>query len=151
MKFGILTAAALTLLVLACNKDKFTTVPQVNLKSITPSTVFNGDVIDLKGTFTDDEGDLDSVLVVYKWYNGTTAVRNDTFRYKLGDLNIPEKTRQGDITVSFEYNTTNNPDLVTLPGVSIRDTTATFGLILKDRDKNRSDYKESDPIRLKKP
>jgi hypothetical protein len=151
MKYGLLTAALSTLIVLACNKDKFTTIPQVDIKSISPGTVNNGDVIDLKGKFTDQEGDVDSVLVVYKWYNGTTVVRKDTFRYSLEALGVPLKTRQADITVNFEYNTSNNPDLVTLPGVSIRDTTATFGLILKDKDKNRSEYKESDQIRLKKP
>lgn len=150
MKYGLMTAALFTLLVFACNKDKFTTIPQIELKSISPNTVTNGSVIDLRGKYTDQEGDVDSVLVVYKWYNGTAVVRNDTFRFSLQALGVPVKTRQADISLMFEYNTSNNPDLVSLPGVS-RDTTATFGLVLKDKEKNRSDYKESDQIRLIKP
>lgn len=150
MKYGIITAALFTAILVACNKDKFTTIPQVTIKSISPTTVSNGDIIDLKGTFTDDEGDVDSAFIVYKWYNGTAVVRNDTFRYTVAGLGIPVKTRQADYTISFEYNTSNNPDLVKLPGVSVRDTTATFGLILLDKKKNRSEYKESEKIRLKK-
>lgn len=137
--------------VLACNKDKFTTVPQVELKSISPETVFNGDIISLEGKYTDQEGDLDSILIVYKWYNNTTVVRKDTFRYAFDALGIPTNTRQAEIDVTFEYNTNNYPDLVPLPGVSIKDTTASLGLILKDKEANRSEYKESDKIRLKKP
>jgi hypothetical protein len=139
------------IIVVACNKDKFTTVPQVELKSISPETVFNGDIIKLEGKYTDQEGDLDSVLIVYKWYNNTTVVRKDTFRYSFDGIGIPTKTREADIVITFEYNTNNNPDLVPLPGVSIKDTTATLGLVLKDKAANRSEYQESDKIRLKKP
>lgn len=150
MKYRLLTAALILTVIVACNKDKFTTIPQVQIKSIAPNTVSNGDIIDLKGKYTDEEGDVDSALIVYKWYNGNTVVRNDTFKYSITDLNVPAKTRQADITITFEYNTNNNPDLVTLPGASVRDTTASFGLILLDKKKNRSEYKESDKIRLKK-
>lgn len=150
MKYRLLTAALITTIIVACNKDKFTTIPQVDLKSVSPSTVNNGDIIDIKGKFTDDEGDVDSAFIVYKWYNGAAVVRNDTFRYSIVNLGVPVKTRQADIIINFEYNTSNNPDLVTLPGASVRDTTATFGLILLDKKKNRSEYKESEKVRLKK-
>lgn len=133
-----------------CDKDKFTTIPQVKIKSIRPNQVFNGDVITLKGEFTDQEGDIDSALIVYKWYNGATEIPIDTFRYTLENFDLPPKTRQADITVDFEYNT-NNIGIVTLPGVGIRDTTAAFGLIFIDKANNRSSYVESDPIRLIKP
>ncbi|MEQ1677911.1 MAG: hypothetical protein ABL876_14475 [Chitinophagaceae bacterium] len=151
MKYSYLAIAAVTVLVIACGKDKFTTIPQVEIKSISPTTVSHGDVLNMKGKFTDQEGDVDSVLIVYKWYNGATVVRKDTFRYSFDVLDIPVKTRQGDIEITFEYNTNNIPDLVPLPGVSIRDTTATLGLVLMDKAANRSDYKESEQIRLKKP
>lgn len=151
MKQRLLLLPVLTVIVMACNKDKFTTEPIVTIKSISPGTVNNGDVITLASKYTDDEGDLDSVYVVYKWYNGANVVRNDTFRYDFGMLNLPSKLREADMNVVFEYNTNNNPDLVPLPGVSLRDTSATFGLVLIDKAKNRSNYAESDKIRLKKP
>lgn len=134
-----------------CNKDKFTTIPQVTIESITPKTVFNGDILSMKGKYTDDEGDPDSALVVYKWYNGVTVVRKDTFRYSFTAFNLPAKTRQADISVDFQYNTANPNGFLTLPGAGLRDTTATLGLILIDKANNRSVYAESEPIRLKKP
>ncbi|MBI3138801.1 MAG: hypothetical protein HYZ15_09475 [Sphingobacteriales bacterium] len=141
----------LTVLVVACNKDKFTTEPKVEVKSISPGTVSSGDVISLRAEYTDDEGDLDSTYVVYKWYDGTTVVLSDTFRFPVDALNLPPKLRQAEMFVQFEYNTNNHPDLMPLSGVSLRDTTASFGLLLIDKAKHRSNYSESAKIRLKKP
>ena len=151
MKYSLFVLIVLVVIATACNKDKFTTEPQVEVKSITPETVFNGNIINLKAKYTDDEGDLDSAYDVYKWYNGATVVKADTFRYPYSILNLPSDLRRADIEVTFEYNTNNNPDLVPLPGVSVRDTTATFGLILIDKARHRSNYSESQPIRMKKP
>jgi len=151
MKYSLFVLIVLVVIATACNKDKFTTEPQVEVKSITPETVFNGNIINLKAKYTDDEGDLDSAYVVYKWYNAATVVKADTFRYPYSILNLPSDLRRADIEVTFEYNTNNNPDLVPLPGVSVRDTTATFGLILIDKARHRSNYSESTPIRMKKP
>jgi hypothetical protein len=104
----------------------------------------------MKSKYTDKEGDLDTILVVYKWYNGATVVKKDTFRYSFEALHVPAKTDEADMNVTFEYNTNNNPDLRFLQGV-VKDTTATLGLILKDKAGNRSLYSESKQIRLKKP
>ena len=151
MKTSLLLLSALLVIVISCNKDKFTTIPQVTVKSISPSTVFSGDIITMKSKYTDKEGDLDSVLIVYKWYNGAIVIPKDTFRYSFASLHVPAKTQEADMDVTFEYNTNNNPDLRFLPGVSPKDTTATLGLILKDKAGNRSNYSESEKIRLKKP
>lgn len=146
-----LALVAFALILTKCNKDKFTTDPQVTVKSISPNTVHNGDIVSLKSRFSDDEGDIDQVLIVYKWYEDATAVLNDTFRYSFSNLKLPVGTRQGDLNVTFEYNTDNFPDIVTLTGVSERDTTATLGLLLVDKKGHRSNYSESDKIRLIRP
>jgi len=134
-----------------CGKDKFTTEPQITINSIKPGTVQSGAIVSLKGKFTDQEGDLDSALIVYKWYNGITAVRHDTFRFSFATLNMPGNTKEADISVDFQYNTTNPNGYLTLPGVSVRDTTASLGLLLIDKKGNRSNFAESDQIRLIKP
>lgn len=134
----------------ACNKDKFKTEPQVEAKSISPETVFHGDAIYYTAKYTDDEGDIDSVLVGYQWYNGNTAIVIDTFRYDFQFLGVPKGTRQADITIGLEYNTLNNPDLKPLSGVP-KDTTASFTFVLKDKAGHRSNAAESKKIRLKKP
>lgn len=151
MKIFQYLAISFFIIILSCNKDKFTTVPQVRINSISPTTVFNGNIIDMKGDYTDQEGDLDSALIVYKWYNGAAVVKKDTFRYSFTALDLPAKTKEADIVINFQYNTSNPNGFVTLPGVSPRDTTASLGLILIDKAKNRSNYAESKQIRLKKP
>jgi hypothetical protein len=148
-KIMIVASVPIAIGIVGCNKDKFTTTPQVEIKSISPSTVFSGNIIRVKGKYTDKEGNLDTVLVVYKWYNGTIVTRNDTFRFAFDALKLPPKTTEADIELNFEYNTFNT-DLAKLSGVS-KDTTATLGLILKDKDSLRSNYSESTQIRLKKP
>ena len=149
MKLFPILIAAIVVIAAACNKDKFTSTPQVEIKSISPGVVFSGDVIKVKGKYTDKEGDLDSILVVYKWYNGTIVTKKDTFRYSFKDMKIPPKTITAELDVTFEYNTFNT-NFANLSGVS-KDTTATFGIILKDKDSLRSNYAESAAIRLKKP
>lgn len=151
MKYFFLFAAVALFSATACNKDKFKTEPQVEIRSISPGTVVNGDVISLKGKYTDDEGDLDSLLLVYKWFNNTAIVRNDTFRFNFANLGLPDKVRDAEIQVLLEYNTQNQNNMVSLAGVSVRDTTASFGLLLIDKAGHRSNYAESGKIRLKKP
>jgi hypothetical protein len=141
----------IVLVVTGCDKDKFTTIPQVSIESIEPEVVSNGNIISLKGEYTDKEGDVDSALIVYKWYNGTAVVRDDTFRYSFEVFDLPAKTTQADISLDFQYNTSNPNGYVTLPGAGVRDTTATLGILLIDKENNRSVYAESAPIRLKKP
>src|SRR5947207_2748106 len=148
MKAKLTIAISALIILVACHKDKFQDTPTVNVKSISPNTVSNGDIIEMRSKFTDDNGDLDSAIIVYKWYNGNTATKTDTLRNSLKDLGLPGKLREGDINVTFAYNKINTG----YPAISgvLKDTTATFGLILIDKAAHRSNYGESDRIRLKK-
>jgi hypothetical protein len=151
MKNNYILLVSLLLLMMACSKDKFTSEPQVQVNSIQPSVVVSGNVIKLLASYTDQEGDLDSIYIVYKWYNATGSTRTDTLqRYPISRLGLPGALRKADIQLEFEYNTFNQPDLVTLPGV-LRDTTASFGLVLIDKTRKRSNYSESARIRLRRP
>ncbi len=139
------------MLMVACNKDKFTSEPQVQINSIQPSVVVSGNVIKLLASYTDQEGDLDSIYIVYKWFNATGTTRADTLqRFPINRLGLPGALRKADIQLEFEYNTYNQSDLITLPGV-LRDTTASFGLVLVDKTRKRSNYSESARIRLRRP
>lgn len=149
MKVRHIAIASVAIIIIACSKDKFTTTPQVEIKSISPENVNSGNIIRVKGKYTDKEGNLDSVLVVYKWYNGAAVTKNDTFRYSFESLGLPQKTMEADIDLVFEYNTFNT-SFAKLGGV-IKDTTATLGMVLKDKDSLRSNYTESARIRLLKP
>lgn len=159
MNNRLIMPGILFLLLIACNKDKFKTEPQVKVKSISPSSyISRSDVFTIKAEYTDEEGDLDSVLVVYKWYNGSTPVRplnpsniRDTFRFSWEQLNLPVKTREAQLQVQYEYFTSNllNQNVVSFSDVpTLRDTTATFGLILIDKAGHRSNYSETEKVRL---
>lgn len=146
---AILVLLISTLLV-GCDKDKFTTEPQVKIRDISPSEVFQNNVVRLRGSFTDEEGDVDSVLVVYKWYNDILVTRKDTFRYSTDNLGVPAKLREGDIFVELAYGQVDG--YIPLGGTPVaKDTSVTLGLVLKDKANNRSEYKESDRIRFRKP
>jgi len=133
-----------------CDKDKFTTTPQVEITSINPETVISGSLLVLEGKYTDQEGDIDTILIVRKYYFGDIVTRTDTLeRFAFDFLGVPEGTRQAEFQVTFEYNTANTGQR-TLSGVQ-KDTTATLGIVMKDLQQNRSEFKESEKIRLIKP
>ncbi|MBN8675351.1 MAG: hypothetical protein J0L56_14565 [Chitinophagales bacterium] len=134
---------------MACNKDKFTTTPQIKIKTVSPKTAGQGDVIEIRGQFTDEEGDLDSVFIVYKWYDGATAtIIFDTIKNSIAGLGLPKNTREGDLLITFAYGIQIDGISQLTPTPSIRDTSATFGIVLKDKEANRSDYAESEKLRL---
>jgi hypothetical protein len=149
MKHRLILPLLLLTFLMACEKDKFQTVPQLDSKSISPSIVFQGDIIRFVSEFTDKEGDLDSLLIVYKWYADALVTKADTFRYNTGNINLPPKTTDGDIIIEFSYGSQNDP--FPILGSVVKDTTSTFGLIVIDKAGQRSNYIESKPIRLLKP
>ena len=154
MKMKLFGFSLLSMLVLAiaCNKDKYTTEPQLKFKNITPETVNRGDLITFTTGFTDDEGDIDSIFIVQKWYSGSTATMIDTIKNNTYEqTTAPPNTRIGDMTIIFEYLTQNTNYRTLTPSPSNRDTLATFGLVVKDKAGHRSNYAESGKILLKKP
>ena len=138
-----------SIIAINCGKDKFTSIPQITINSISPDSVNSGDIVVVKGKFTDEEGDIDSILIVRKFYNGAIATRSDTLeRILFESIGAPKGTRQADLQLTFEYNT-QNTGYRTLTGVQ-KDTTATLGILLIDKKMNRSEFKESNKVRLKK-
>ena len=149
MKIGFRIILPALILIAACNKNKFTTAPQVTVKSVSPGEVHLSDIITIDAKFTDKEGDIDSALIVYRWYDGDIITKSDTLTYSLSGLNLPSKTTQGEMSVRFEYGT-NRTSYQLLPDSPVaKDTTSSFGLILIDKASHRSNYSESGKIRLK--
>ena len=149
MKYSLFFATALVAFIIAaCNKDKFTTVPQVKAKTIKPGIVFKSQVITFTSSFTDDEGDVqDSVLIVFKRFNSGALLTRDTFRLWLDPGQIPQ-ARQGDIIVKFGYG-----ELIAgtyFINLETVDREASFGIVIRDNAGNRSNFAESDKIILKK-
>ena len=156
MKIILLLLCSFVLLSLACKKDKYTTEPQVKFKSITitpdDKVAERGDIINFTSTFYDDEGDIDSIYIVHKWYNGNTATYVDTLKGNTyASTTAPANARTGDISMVAEYVTLNTGNKLFPWSPINRDTVATLGIVLKDKAGHRSNYAESDKFVLKKP
>jgi len=149
MKFTAALFVIVLVVLLACNKDKFTTEPQLKYKSISPTTAIKGNIINYNVSFTDEEGDIqDSVLLAFKRYNSTGGILSiDTFRLKMDPDAIP-KARQGDINIKFAYGEFLNATFFL--NLETADREASFGLIIRDKEGHRSNYVESEKVLLKK-
>lgn len=146
----ILFVGAIALGLAACSKDRFKTVPQVTINSITPDEATVGDLIQVSATVTDKEGDLqDSVLVVRKIYNGSTALKSDTTRSSLKNLGSPEKDKI-ELRINILYGRLQPEFAITQPLEYDFDRDYAIGIVVTDNAGNRSEYVESKRIVLKK-
>ena len=134
----------------ACSKDKFKTVPQVDIKSISPDEAVNGSIIELLADVTDQEGDLqDSVIVVRKRFNGNTQLSVDSTRLSLKALGVPNK-QQIELRVTVSYGRLY-PEYALFQDLERTfDRQFSIGLVVMDNAGNRSEYVESEKILLKK-
>lgn len=149
MKTKVLLIILIAVAITACNKDNVTTKPQVKIKSISPAVVTTGNLIKVKSTFTDKEGDIgDSIIIVLKRDDKINPPTVDTIKYTFSDFGLPANLKKGELDITFLYNSSSS-NYANLPGV-INDTETSFGIIIKDRAGNKSDYVESAKILLKK-
>lgn len=134
----------------ACSKDKFKTVPQVTIESFGPQEVRKGQIIQLRVTVTDKEGDLqDSIIIVRKRFNGTTLLSTDSsIRSSLAALGVPVKQKI-EIQYFLPYGEllANYKEFQNLESV---DRNFKMGIIVRDKEGNRSEYVETEAIVLKK-
>jgi hypothetical protein len=138
--------------VVACNKDKYTTKPQITFKSVNTTTVQRGQALIFRLEFTDKEGDLsgsasapDSMLMVQKITRNCEQSNNIAY-YKLPEF--PEmKNSKGEIVVSYAYGVGFGYPPLFEPQCAFNDT-CVFRFILKDRHGNVSDTATSPEIVL---
>jgi len=84
MKIFLISFLALTVLITACDKDKFQTIPSLSIKSYSRKVVPpNGNIV-ITLEATDKEGDVqDSVIIIKLRMNQrVVATIRDTIRYK---------------------------------------------------------------------
>ena len=94
MKFSIILLSVLAAVLLACNKDKFKTIPTISIKSLSADYIpVNGSLV-ITLECTDKEGDVqDSVIIIKQRLNKrTTQTVRDTLRYKFPSFPANTKT-----------------------------------------------------------
>ena len=101
MKPGIWLALIITFGMIACDKDKFETVPQLELKSRSTDVVPVNGTLRLDIEFRDKEGDVnDSLLIVRQRLNVRGPLQLPPSPYGIPDF---PKTDKGEFEVSLDY------------------------------------------------
>lgn len=154
MRTKILILSGIITLLAACNKDKFTTKPQLTFESFNTDVVtYNSNlVITLK--YTDREGDIqDSIYVERLALNCTDTVKA---HYKIPSEVPKMHNSEGEIVISYSYG--GDPPPFPLIGdptcglnqsdsIKINDT-CIYRFALKDLAGNTSDTISSPPFVL---
>ena len=101
MKKLIITGIVLIVLI-ACNKDKYQTKPQISLKSVSSDIVPDGGGLSVALSYTDKEGDISDTLTILKIRLNQTVVPTfrDTIQYKIPDFPNYDK---GEIDIDMNY------------------------------------------------
>lgn len=140
MRYTVLFSILLLLTFTSCRKNKYTTIPQLRFKSVNTTNLHRGETLRMILSFTDAEGDLTDSLFVQKIVKACPGGINGSFKqpYKIPDFPTT-KNQQGDIAVIYSYNDLN-------PKCSLRNDTAIFKFVLRDKALNKSDTLVSPPI-----
>jgi len=141
MRYAIIFTISIFLLT-SCNKDKYTTAPQLKFKSVNTKGLHSGEVVTFTLSFTDAEGDLSDSLYVEQFEPRCVATRLAR-KYKIPEFPT-SKNQSGEILVTFGYNVPGAVPLRT-PQCN-RNDTCTFRFVLKDKAQNKSDTVSSDPV-----
>ncbi len=151
MKTKILILLAIPVMFYTCKKDTYTTKPQISVKSISSTTISQGQVLLFEIEFTDAEGDIQDTLF-YQKYSRTCpsapGVQIPNGRSKVPDF-TPTPDLKGVLEVGFGYNA-NIPGYPSISGCGTKNDTAYFKFWLKDKANNRSDTITSADIVLLK-
>jgi len=143
MRYTVLISILIIILA-GCNKNKYTTTPQLKYKSVNTKTLASGQLLTFTLSFTDAEGDLlaDSSLYVEKF---EPKCVNSRFKQYYRIPTFPTgKNQSGDITVTYGYNVSGYPPI--LPPQCSRNDTCFFKFVLRDAAKNKSDTAVSETI-----
>ena len=115
-------------------------MPQLKYKDVNTRQLHSGETLRFTLTFTDAEGDLTDSLTVQKIVKACPDRSNSSFTqlYKIPSFPTA-KNQSGDIVVSYSYTDVN-------PICRLRNDTAVFKFVLKDKAQNKRDTAVSDPI-----
>lgn len=145
----VLTVLLGTLILLACDKDKFETKPQIEIKST------NTDIVPLNGnltlnlTVTDKEGDVDDSLIIVRerLNRRAQAPRTRRIDYKIPDF--PDKSSvELEVFLAGPTALTLSSPAINIPGQQgkFEPDTLRLKFVARDKAKNTSDTATRDVI-----
>jgi len=140
--------ATLLLLIfaVACEKDKFTTKPQLHLKRVNADEIFGNQDLVFTITLTDKEADFTSFFGVSTKTPGCPASDfTDTTLFQIPTEFIDSKHNEGEIVLALSK-AQRHSNLCPGPGGTFKTDTTTYKFWTKDKAGNMSDTLWTDPI-----
>lgn len=134
--------AIFALVLFGCEKDKFTTKPQLTYKSVNSTVFEKNQIVRFTLEFTDLEGDLDSLF--YKEINPKCEASVVEEGLLLPDFPAT-KNQKGEIFVSLKYLEDGGYTDILSPRCGFNDT-CYFQFYIKDKKNNVSDTVNSETI-----
>lgn len=142
----IIAFGLLATVMLACNKDKFQTKPQIKIKSVTPDIVPVNGTLSVILEFTDKEGDVsDSIIVVRERTNQKSPITPAIIKTPIPSF---PNTSEGEIQVFMPYQTSQTALIAGIPAIPIPGTgnppekepdTLNLKFVVRDKAGNKSD------------
>ena len=131
------------LIFLSCKKEEnYSSTPNLKYKSVDTKYLTPGGIVKFTLSFTDKEGDLDSLFV--QKVNPACALSGTIDRYYVSDALVNLKSKSDDLLVSFGYRVDGYPKIGE-PQCKINDT-CYFRFALLDKAKHHSDTVRSEII-----
>ena len=125
--------------VISCGKDKYTTKPQIKIKSVTPPEMTRDDVLSILLEFTDKEGDItDSMYLAKQILNENQKGTVQEFQVINIKLPFYPKAIQGEMEIRFARKIGFGVPLMSDPLTSQNDTVKFF-VAVRDARGNWSD------------
>ena len=147
MKTKLLIVALIALCLTACQKDKFTTKPQLTFKSLNTQQLAPNQIIRFTLHYTDREGDIQDTLFVQKLTQNCELSNFEAF-YPI-PTDVPEQNNgEGDILVTYAYGIGLGYPGIKEPACPGQNDTCVFRFSLGDVEGNTSDTITSPQIVL---
>jgi len=142
MKTRLAVAVILLLLVNACNKGKFETIPHLSLKSVSPDLVPVNGTLKLRIESTDKEGDVtDTLILVRQRLNKRGQVILSPSPYSIPDYPKFQKT-EFEVNLTYQFDLTLGLSPIRITGsnpVRYEIDTLQLKFVARDKAGNKSD------------
>lgn len=135
--------ALVCLVFLGCNKDTFSSTPQLRYKSVNTNRLSRDQIIKFYLSFTDAEGDVTDTMYVQK-VSLNCAASNFSERVPIPTFPT-SKNLKGDIFVSYS-NGINNTGYTTVASRCNFNDTCYFRFMMKDKANHKSDTVKSETV-----
>ncbi|MCC7400416.1 MAG: hypothetical protein IT214_02930 [Chitinophagaceae bacterium] len=134
------------LIVAGCTKNKFTTKPQLKIKSINSTDISGPQTLVIVLSLTDKQGDYSTFFAVKKTVASCPSSNfTDSTLFLLPQSFIDTKKTEGEITVTLDQ-IHRGANTCLAPGGGVKADTAIFSFWTRDRAGNLSDTVSTKPI-----